>query len=145
MGGLMGGNDPSKTALFVQSCLDHIYVRASDASIDSAVIKHKISDHYLTAVAVQWKRTGWTIFREPSARASSHMSHDDIITLECPIELYNALSQRFVSIYTECYKNRKVVHSNRNKIWINSNLKEMLKNVKEIDCSTYGVRNQRIC
>ncbi|KAI5639436.1 endonuclease-reverse transcriptase domain-containing protein [Phthorimaea operculella] len=41
----------------VESCLDHIYVRAPLAGINSAVIQHKISDHYLISVAVDWKQS----------------------------------------------------------------------------------------
>lgn len=41
----------------VESCIDHIYIRAPTLKINSAVIQHKISDHYMISVAVEWKRT----------------------------------------------------------------------------------------
>ncbi|CAH2088032.1 unnamed protein product [Euphydryas editha] len=40
----------------VRSCLDHIYIRAPSAVIQSAVIQHKIADHYYVSAAVQWER-----------------------------------------------------------------------------------------
>lgn len=40
----------------VTSCLDHIFVRASLALTDSAVITHKVSDHYYVAAGVKWKQ-----------------------------------------------------------------------------------------
>lgn len=39
----------------VESCLDHIYVRVPLATIKSAVIQQKISDHYFVSVALRWK------------------------------------------------------------------------------------------
>lgn len=39
--------------VIVESCIDHIFVRAPTFEIKSAVILHKISDHYCTAVALE--------------------------------------------------------------------------------------------
>ncbi|CAH2108186.1 unnamed protein product [Euphydryas editha] len=40
----------------VRSCLDHIYIRAPSAVIQSAVIQPKIADHYYVSAAVHWER-----------------------------------------------------------------------------------------
>lgn len=41
----------------VESCIDHIYIRDNLPVIHSSIIKQKISDHYFTTAAVEWKRT----------------------------------------------------------------------------------------
>lgn len=129
----------------VESCLDHIYIRSPMASIDSAVIKHKISDHYYISAAIEWKQA-------PSSSQATRIvgpdqpgtrrvldnrlvrekllasNFDELLTIKCPVELYNAFSQMFVNIYNNCYST-KVVHNNstrNNKSWITDNLKTMI-------------------
>ncbi|KAI5637432.1 reverse transcriptase (RNA-dependent DNA polymerase) domain-containing protein [Phthorimaea operculella] len=135
----------------VESCLDHIYVRAPLAGINSAVIQHKISDHYLISVAVDWKQSqtvgiksaGTPTHPSPEITASSQrrrvldnravrdkllsVNFDELMSITCPLELYEAFRMIFKNIYDSCYVTRSYSHSNRdNKPWISNNLKNMI-------------------
>lgn len=132
----------------VESCLDHIYVRAPLSLIDSAVIKHKVSDHYYISAAIQWKRTpaGDGAARsnhEPPRPAARRVlnnrlvrekllstNFEDLMEIECPIKLYESFTNIFTNVYNECYKMQdiSVNKSNRNmKGWITENLKIMIQ------------------
>ncbi|KAI5647031.1 endonuclease-reverse transcriptase domain-containing protein [Phthorimaea operculella] len=114
----------------VESCLDHIYVRAPLAGINSAVIQHKISDHYLISVAVDWKQSqtvgiksaGTPTHPSPEITASSQrrrvldnravrdkllsVNFDELMSITCPLELYEAFRMIFKNIYDSCYVTR---------------------------------------
>lgn len=130
----------------VQSCIDHIYIRANNVlSINSAVIKHKISDHYFVSAVVEWKHApskysshsrNYRSARAPSKRVldnnmvrekilSTHF--DSLLSIECPRELYTAFCQMFTNIYNECYKTISTNISERNKPWINNHLRAMIR------------------
>lgn len=179
------------TGKLVESCIDHIYVRAPLSVIDSAVIRHKISDHFFIAAAIEWKQrivtnsgeasgrgrvratlpeAGSALAASPSAGCGEYRAtlpesgrggrdrplvattpalpsnklildnsvvrekllatnFDDILQIECPIELYNALALLFNNIYNACYKFQTVndgIRHRNNKSWINGNLKKMI-------------------
>ncbi|XP_047025545.1 uncharacterized protein LOC124642082 [Helicoverpa zea] len=143
----------------VESCLDHIYIRAPSAQINSAVIRQKISDHFLVSAAVQWNRATQNSVRAGnSASRGRGPSADDrsgrnmptascrrvldnrlvrerllstdfkaLLSIECPIELYNSLTQLFIEIYNDCYKTVNVSISSRNKSWVTDYLKDLIK------------------
>ncbi|CAH2093709.1 unnamed protein product [Euphydryas editha] len=125
----------------VESCIDHIYIRAPLASIDSAVIRHKIADHYFISAAIQWNRAS-DVYRAQQIAANQRVldnrlvrhklqttNFDKLLEINCPVQLYNSFTNIFTNIYDECYKLRPVIKnvSNRNnKNWINDNLKRMI-------------------
>lgn len=127
-----------------ESCLDHVYVRGQTEIIHSAVIKHKISDHYCTAAAIQWERTalapcGPAAAIPPAAKrlildnrlVREKLLETDfkqLLNIECPLELYRSFCGIFDKIYVQCYKTVSVSSVNRNnKTWISDNLKSMIK------------------
>lgn len=129
----------------VQSCLDHIYVRAINSNITSAVIKQKNSDHYFISAVVDWKRTPANCSAECSAAPTpvstkrildnnmirhklSNTNFDNLLSIECPTKLYNSFTKIFIDIYETSVKYQHINKSSRNKKgWISKNLKCMIK------------------
>lgn len=126
----------------VQSCLDHIYIRANNISINSAVIKYKISDHFFVSAVVEWKQTPTPRARDSRAHAPSkrvldnkivkqkleNVDFDSLLSIECPCELYSKFCGIFTDIYNESYKIVCTKNSERNnKPWIDNNLKAMIE------------------
>ncbi|XP_037874514.1 uncharacterized protein LOC119630122 isoform X1 [Bombyx mori] len=137
----------------VESCLDHIFIKSSSALIDSAVIKHKISDHYLVAASVQWKQTpnvahsgevceSCAAPATTTAQCHRHVldnrlvreklletNFNHLLNIDCPFKLYDELSTLFRDIYNQCYKVKNMTGNRdyRNeKYWINNSLKNMV-------------------
>ncbi|CAH0730938.1 unnamed protein product, partial [Brenthis ino] len=148
----------------VESCLDHIFIRAPSAKIDSAVIHHKISDHYPVSVAVEWERAPLHSSMDASEHESSLGSRseatsrprphpaqptanssrlirvldnravrekllstnfDDLLSITCPLKLYEAFRLIFLDIYQCCYSTKIVYSSNRNnKGWVTEHHKK---------------------
>lgn len=138
-----------------ESCLDHIYVRAPLAYIQSAVIHTKISDHYPVAIAIEWNRAhrlepSYTTLprdapaRDPRPAAALATTRrvldnravrdkllsynfDNLMSIDCPLKLYESINTIFAEVYNTSYINKVYNLRNRNnKQWITENHKKML-------------------
>ncbi|XP_049886501.1 uncharacterized protein LOC126380976 [Pectinophora gossypiella] len=159
----------------VESCLDHIYIRAPNATINSAVIEHKISDHYCIAAALDWNSRPRTSNRVRARSAhgggavpqrpaiSTNPAHvtpapaqvavsrnltrrvldnravremllcsnfDDLMRIDCPIKLYEAIRNLFTNIYESCYISVNIKNSSNsnrgNNKWISEDMKKIM-------------------
>ncbi|KAG7305791.1 hypothetical protein JYU34_009931, partial [Plutella xylostella] len=140
----------------VESCIDHIFVKCPSYDIYSAVIEHKMADHYCTTVALSSPELRRCLVPPTSAAAQpplgaggaaargggttrrfidnklvqeklDSVEFSELLNLNCPLELYNKIYETFASIYEDCCRTKVIKCSGRDdKGWVDASMKRMI-------------------
>ena len=118
-----------------QSCLDHIYIK-SNKNYSSAIIDHKLADHYLIGTFIEMECTNKEskitkkIYQNNNIQKQlKEENWDELLAETCPLNLYSKLVIKFNKIYenntimisTSEYSKREACP------WITQNLRDMMQ------------------
>ena len=121
-----------------QSCIDLIFIKKEKMKVDSSVIKQKISDHYITAIQINYEK----IRENKQNECKKYINERKLLsilqqtdwTISSNVEnaenIYEELVNKFNKVYNEATEEQKVKKWRVKKEWIDPNI---INKIKERD------------
>lgn len=122
----------------VTSCIDHLWVRASCAQrIDAHMLTCNISDHHMVGLRLDIQPDKNQPYDNNVIRYGLNnkkvrekldlVNWSELLTIECPLIIYEKLGNIFGNIYEECKIELKLSSKRISEPWINKQLNNMLE------------------
>ncbi|KAG7308626.1 hypothetical protein JYU34_005848 [Plutella xylostella] len=118
------------------SCLDHIFVRTKLGEYHPNVVQCKISDHYLTNLNLtlptelkhnNLKRTKTILDNHKIKIDIKKVQWSELLTLQCPLLIYESICKKFNDIYDNCKKEIKIRNEKRLTCpWLTKEISDMI-------------------
>lgn len=117
-----------------QSCIDHILVRGDASALCSAVISHKISDHYPVVLATyrniqDVKQTTREVLNNKLVfEKILKVEWDALCTIECSNELYENIYKQFDYIYSTSKVQRIItIRQQKTHTWVTTYIQKQIR------------------
>lgn len=124
-----------RDGVLTQSCIDLIFSRGHSENARTAIIKHKLADHYFITLNLPNVQTKQTIHKDKKIyneqklqQKLNNINWDNLLQINNPTTFYDVLTDYFNDIYKDCTMTIK--QNRERKIWMN---RELLAETKERD------------